>query len=117
MMMEQQMTLKKNDDLQDRWKICIKTTCVAMRVIKSADKIKEIFETIISLIKNMATKLAEVFAEFKSLICDKVSDYFDIDIPLSSKRSKRPSYTDRVSVNVRGFSQPILCRARSNCRK
>lgn len=118
MMTEQQMTLKKSDDLQDRWKICIKTTCVAMRVIKSADKIKELFETIIALIKNLATKISEAFTQFKDFICDRVSVYLNYDIPISPKsRSKRPSYTDRVSVNVRGFSKPILCRARSNCRK
>lgn len=117
MMTEQQTTLK-NDDLQHRWKIFIKTTCVAMRVIKSADKIKELFETIIALIKNLVTKISEAFTQFKDFICARVSVYLNYDIPISPEsRSKRPSYTDRVSVNVRGFSKPIPCRARSNCRK
>ena len=117
MMTERQTTLK-NDDLQDRWKICIKTTCLAMRVIKNIDKIKELFDKIKTLIQNAASKVAEAFAEFRNLICNKMDIYLDLDIPISpKKRNKRPSYKDRVVTNVTGFSKPILCRARSNCRK
>lgn len=116
MMTEQQTTLK-NDVSQNRWKMCISITCQAIEMCKKyADIFKEISDILRVLIRDVATKMAEAFAEFRNLVCNRMDVYLDFDTTLSPKsRNKRPSYKDRVRVNSKGFSKPIICRARSRC--
>lgn len=118
MMTEQQMTLK-NDDLQDRWTRCVRMTCLSARICKLAScAMSRITEILSNLIKSMAEYISDVFSSIGDLISEsiqKIRESFEgVDFS-SSVSIPRPKYNTVVRSNSKGFSKPVLYRARSRC--
>lgn len=119
MMTEQQMT-SKNDDLQDRWKLCVKVTCFAVRtseeLLHRMSILKELLDTIGDLIRAFARKVSEAFGYVKDLVAEAFNRYAEkMDYEIPSKPKCRPTYKTKVKTNPTGFSMPIIYRARSRC--
>lgn len=119
MMTEQLMTLK-NDDLQNRWKLCVKVTCFAIRTSEELlcrmSKLKELLDTIGDLIRAFARKISESFGYVKDLVIEafnRCAEKMEYKIP--SKPKQRPSYRRGVKPNSVGFPRLIVYRARSRC--
>ena len=120
MMMEQQTALK-NDEMQEKWKNCIKVTCNLFNIYgvlrECAQNLMETLRAIINNIKETLSdtfsKLSEALKEFKEIIQEyhkkEESNNFQ------SYPHSYPRYVDKLKLNVRGFPQPIMRCARSRC--
>lgn len=110
-MMEQQVILK-NDELQDKWKICIKVTCCVCKVF---DSISNLYNTLMEALK----RVVEVLNSLWDSVCDVFKDVWDKLIPLKEippkKRTYHRCYDRPIKVNTKGFAPPIMRCARSRC--
>ena len=120
MTMEQQIALK-NDELQVKWKNCIKVTCDMFNIHKvlreCVEKLMETFRLILNSIKDALSEsfsiLSETLREFK----ETIQEYCKKDEPknFQSYPHSFPHYVDNLKVNTVGFPQPIIRCARSRC--
>ena len=113
--MEQQMTLK-NDEMQEKWKTCILTTCYAYRM---ADSVKEIVEIFQEAVRQFINSIAEVFKPIVETLAltfkdffDKVEDLYDYE---KSYPLNYPPIVNNFKINTKGFPRPIIGYARSRC--
>lgn len=118
-MMEQQMTLKSNDNLQERWKTCIATTCYAYRMM---ERVKEAIEHLHDVVRQIINSLAEIFSPFVrslNLVFEEFRDFIDEHKDFikycQSYPQSYPQYVDKLRVNSKGFPRPITYCARSRC--
>lgn len=113
MMTEQQMTLK-SDDLQDRWKMSILTTCYAYRVV---ERVKEAIDNLVEAVIDIINSLIEVFKPVVDILKTVWEDSIDF-VEEHKEKSYQQSYphnVDNLKVNTKGFQRPITHCARSRC--
>lgn len=118
MMMEQQTALK-SDDLQERWKTCISTTCYAYRMV---ERVKEAIEHLHDVVRQIINSFAEVFkpvVESLNLVFEELRDFIDEHKDFikycQSYPQSYPQYVDKFKLNTKGFPRPITHCARSRC--
>lgn len=119
-MMTEQLMTSKNDDLQDRWKLCIRVTCFSIRaseeLMSRMSRLQELFDAIAETIRAFARKVSEAFGYVKDLVTEafnRCAEKMDYKIP--SNPIPRPIYRAGDKTNSIGFSRPIIYRARSRC--
>lgn len=117
-MMTEQQTISKNDDLQDRWKLCVKVTCFSIRaseeLMSRMSRLQELFDAIAETIRAFARKISEAFGYVKDLVTEafnRCAEKMDYDTSIKP----RPVYKVGAKTNSTGFSRPIIYRARSRC--
>ena len=110
-MTEQQRTLK-NDDLQRKWKLCIRNICYQFRLQACCKLIiqswrGELSKALNSILEPFAEKLSKVFKDINS-------------VTISNKRKSYPHgyppYVHNMKVNKRGYPKPVTRCARSRCK-
>lgn len=119
MMMEQQIALKKSDDLQERWKTCIATTCYAYRM---TERVKEAIEYLHEVVRHIINSLAKVFkplVDSLNFVFEGLKDFIDnhkdfIEYCQSYPQSY-PHYVNNLRLNSKGYPRPIIYCARSRC--
>lgn len=120
-MMTEQQTALNNDEVQEKWNNCIRTTCYVFRTYEvlreCAEKLVETMRLILNSIKEALcesfSNLSELFREFKESIqeyCKKEESNSFQSYPHSF-----PHYVDNLKLNTRGFPQPVMRCARSRC--
>ena len=115
MMMEQQIALT-NNELQMKWKTCVKVTCYAYRTIKYvSDFWQRVMDAIIQIVEN----LKRAFNDFTESLADAFKELIDRDsndiIVSKSYPHYFYNYVDNFKVNTKGFPRPITHCARSRC--
>lgn len=115
-MMTEQQTALKSDDLQERWKTCIATTCYAYRMV---ERVREAIENLHEVIRQIINSIAEAFKPFVETLTlafkdfiEEVEDLYDYD---KSYPQSYPQYVDKLKLNTKGFPRPITHCARSRC--
>ena len=116
MMMEQQMILK-SDDLQERWKTCVLTTCYAYRVV---ERVKEAIHNLTEVVRQIINSLAEVFKPVVETLTTAFRDLVEYVEECNEDSNKSypqgyPQYVDNLKVNTKGFPRPVTHCARSRC--
>lgn len=118
MMTEQQIVLKSND-LQERWKTCVMTTCYAYRMV---ERVREAIDHLHDVVRQIINSLAEVFkpvVESLNLVFEELRDFIDNceDFILYIKDYPQvyQHKVDNLKINTKGFPRPIPHCARSRC--
>lgn len=115
-MMTEQQTILKNDELQDRWEeILCEIACLAVNLADIIHKIKEVFETLNTLLQDVATKIAESFSKAIGAMQETFNISISLDVKFKERPKYRPTYRNQIKPDTVGFSKPIICRARSRC--
>lgn len=121
MMTEQQMTLKNNTEMQEKWKSCIRVTCYAYRtaelfieVSKQAvvDTFNRLFEVVSQIVNNFVETLTNIFKEIVRPICENL---IDKGYPQSYKHNVYNFNVYNFNIDTIGFPRPIIQCARSRC--
>lgn len=117
MMTEQQMTLK-SDDLQERWKSCVRVTCYVYRTV---EWVKDFYERVLDAISLFIENMKTAFRDFTESLADAFKDLADTAFNSEDNKfyqSYPQSYThyvDNLRVNTKGFPRPVTHCARSRC--
>lgn len=118
-MMTEQWIVLKSDDLQERWKTCVMTTCYAYRMV---ERVREAIDHLHDVVRQIINSLAEVFkpvVESLNLVFEELRDFIDEHEDFikycQSYPQSYPQYVDNLKVNSRGFPRPITHCARSRC--
>lgn len=117
MMMEQQIALK-NNEMQEKWKICVKTSCYAYKV---AERIKESISILFDRLRQFFNSLAEVFKSKDTLndlfkeLRDFTNKHKDFIKYTKSYPHSFPQYVNNFKVNTSGFPHHTFRYARSRC--
>lgn len=118
-MMTEQQTALKSDEMQEKWKKCVVTTCYAYRV---AERVREVIDTLYDVMRQVINSLAEAFKpvmETISFTFETLKDYIDEEFELTeydkSYPQSYPRHVDNFRVNTKGFPRPITRCARSRC--
>ena len=116
MMTEQQMTLK-SDDLQERWKTCVLTTCYAYRVV---ERVKEAIHNLTEVVRQIINSLAEVLKPVAETLTTAFRDLVEYVEECNEDSNKSypqgyPHYVDNSKFNSRGYPMTIRPCARSRC--
>ena len=116
MMMEQQMTLKSDYELQNRWKTCVLTTCYAYRMV---ERVKEAIDTLYDIVRHIINNIAEILKEALKPVVETFKDliYYLEDSCVSDKiyLQSYPQYVNNLKVSTKGFLRPVTHCARSGC--
>lgn len=119
MMMEQQIVLKNNIKMQEKWETCIMTTCYAYRTVERMkeaienlhDVVRQIINNLAELFKPVMKSLTLVFEEFRDFI-DRIDDFYNNE---KIYPQGYPHYVNNLKVNTKGFPKSITHCARSRC--
>ena len=119
MMMEQQKVLNNNSEMQDKWKLCIASTCYAYKMV---ERVKEVIDDLVDAVRLFLNSLAEVFKpvrESLTLVFDEFKDFIeeheDFIKYMRDYQQSYPPYVDNLKLNTKGFPRPITHCARSRC--
>lgn len=121
-MMEQQTALK-NNEMQEKWKTCVKTTCYVYKVVERFketienlyDMVRAIINSLVESFKTIAKSVSQVFSSLRDFV-DKHEDFikymkdYKEDYP-----QDYPQYVNNIKVNTTGFPRPIGYCVRSRC--
>lgn len=124
--MEQQIVLRKNDVMQEKWKTCIRVTCQVFRahkvlndyVERTLEGIHHFLEIAKKILIDVAEKVSEVFREISKIInnfCEDSGEKNFQNHPHSYPRFVNNLRVNNLRVNIKGFPPPILRCARSRC--
>lgn len=115
--MEQQIVLK-SDEMQEKWKTCVRVTCHVFRTVEwlrdFIERALEAIEVFIESIKNAFIS----FTESLSICFEDLSKrLFKTDEEYTSKVYPQvyPQYVNNLKLNTTGFPRPITHCARSRC--
>ena len=118
-MMTEQQTVLKNSEMQEKWKMCVATTCYAYRMV---ERVREAIDHLYDAIRQIINSLAEVFKPvvgslnlvFEELR-DFIDDHEDFIKYMKSYPPSYPQYVNNFPVNTKGYPRPITHCARSRC--
>ena len=114
-MMEHQKILN-NDDIQNKWKICIKAYCVVYRLTEMCRSACDTIQKALKSVVDTVTTVWKAFSDLFSSLWDSLLLHIKhLKQPLRKKISRPPKYTNFVRVNTKGFTRPIMKCARSRC--
>lgn len=117
MMTEQQMTLS-NDEMQLKWKSCVRVTCYVYRTV---DWVRDFYERVLDAISLFIENMKTVFRDFTESLADAFKDLADRAFKPEDEKfyqsypQSYPHYVDNLRVNTKGFPRPITHCARSRC--
>ena len=117
MMMEQQMTLK-NNEMQLKWKSCVRVTCYVYRTVEQVigfcervlDAISLFIENMNTMFRDFIESLADAFKDLADRAFNPEDNKFYQSYPQSYQH-----YVDNLRVNTKGFPRLITPCARSRC--
>ena len=116
--MEQQTALNSNE-MQEKWKTCVLTTCYAYRMV---ERVKEAVDNLINEVILIINSLAEVFkpiVDSLTLVFEEFIDFVDKHEEfikyMKDYQQSYPPYVDNLRINTTGFPRPITHCARSRC--
>lgn len=108
-------TQKNYDDLQNKWRDCIRTTCTVMRV---TEHIKDLFQRIKEWIEDLIEKFRQAFSPFVDSVNEAFSVLEDLGVANSTPKTY-PQYpqvnVNNFKINTKGFHLPPVRCARSRC--
>lgn len=116
--MKQELMKFKSDDLQERWKSCVKVTCYSYEVLENVKEvIGNFYNALIQFINNLVesfkpliNSLTQLCKEFTSFV--KTED-FHTDI--YTYPHSYPHIVHTFKIDTKGFPSPIFKCARSRC--
>lgn len=117
--MKQELMKLKNDEMQEKWKLCISSTCYAYRKV---EVFKGLIDDLYDIIRQFLNSLAEVFKpviESLNIVFDELRDFIeerkDFIMYMKNYPQSYPPYVDNLKLNSKGFPRPVMCHARSRC--
>lgn len=117
-MMEQQIVLKKSDDLQERWKTCVRVTCYSYSMV---ERVKEVIEHLHEVARQIINSFVEAFkpmVNHLTMFCKDFVDFIkteDFHTDIYTYPHSYPHIVHNLKIDTRGFPSPILKCARSRC--
>ena len=117
-MMEQQTALKKNDEMQERWKSCVRVTCYAYEML---ERVKEAIDNFYDALRQFINNIVESFkpvVNSLTQLCMEFVDFFkteDFHTDIYTYPHSYPHIVHNFKIDTRGFPSPIFKCARSRC--
>lgn len=119
-MKQELMKFNSDDEMQERWKSCVKITCYAFdRVERLIEAIKVTVEQIYEAVRQIINSFVEAFKpmveSFYTCFRDLKEEVENLFIKCDTYPQTYPPIVYNLKVNTKGFPRPIIHCARSRC--
>lgn len=117
-MKQELMKCKSDDEMQERWKSCVRITCYASEML---EKVKEVIDNFYDALRQFINNLVESFKPVVNSLTQlfkEVADFIkteDFHTDIYTYPHSYPHVVHNFKIDTKGFPSPIFKCARSRC--